>query len=135
MVNKKKIFKTLALTLAATMLAVTPAVAQLNSYRFELSMEYGNEEHTSLVTKDKDRDFAYITVEDSNVIATDEFFMSINGPYFYNYNYTGDIRISNSVAMYPAPYDQPEKPQKGNNYRLRGITKKLDVWAEGHWES
>lgn len=135
MVNKKKIFKTLGLTVAAAMLMVTPAVAQITSYHFDLDMEYGNEEHTNLVTKDNNNSHAYIVVDDSNVIATDEFFMSVNGPYFYNYNYTGDVRISNSQAVYNPPYNQPEKPQMENNYRLRGITRKLNVWAEGEWES
>lgn len=135
MVNKKKIFKTLGLTMAATVLMVTPAVAQITSYHFELDMEYGNEEHTGLVTKDNNNSYAYITVDDGNVISTDEFFMSVNGPYFYNYNYTGKVRISNSQAEYTPPYNQPEKPQMGNNYRLRGVTEKLNVWAEGEWES
>ncbi len=38
MVNKKKIFKTLGLAMAATVLMVTPAVAQITSYHFELAM-------------------------------------------------------------------------------------------------
>ncbi len=135
MVNKKKIFKTLGLTMAAAMLMVTPAMAQFTSYHFEVDMEYGNEQHTNVVEKDNDRDCAYVVIDDSNIVSTDLFYMSVNGPYFYNYNYTGDVRIVRSSGWAPLKYNQPEKPQMFNNYRLRGVTKNLSVWIEGEWES
>ncbi len=135
MVNKKKIFKTLGLTVAATMLMATPAMAKFTSYHFEVDMEYGNEEHTDVVLKDNDRNRAYIVVDDSNIVSTDKFFMSVNGPYFYNYNYTGDVQIFSTTQFKDPLYNQPEKPQNGNNYRLRGVTQNLSVWIEGEWES
>ncbi len=134
MVNKKKIFKTLGLTVAATMLMATPAVADFTSYHFEVDMEYGNEEHTDVVEKDNDRNRAYVVVDDSNIVSTDRFYMSVNGPYFYNYNYTGDIQIFSSTGFKELIYTQEEKPQKENNYRLRGVTRNLSVRIEGRWE-
>lgn len=133
MVNKKKIFKTLGLTMAAAMLMVTPAVADFTSYHFEVDMEYGNEEHTDVVEKDNDRNRAYIIVDDSNIVSTDRFYMSVNGPYFYNYNYTGDVQIFSSTQFKDPLYNQPEKPQRENNYRLRGVTRNLKVVIEGEW--
>ncbi len=135
MVNKKKIFKTLGLTMAAAMLMATPAMAKFTSYHFEVDMEYGNEEHTDVVEKDNDRNRAYVVVDDSNIVSTDRFYMSVNGPYFYNYNYTGDVQIFSSTQFKELFYNQPEKPQNGNNYRLRGVTQNLSVWIEGEWES
>ncbi len=134
MVNKKKIFKTLGLTVAAAMLMATPAVADFTSYHFEVDMEYGNEEHTDVVEKDNDRNRAYVVVDDSNIVSTDRFYMSVNGPYFYNYNYTGDIQIFSSTGFKELIYTQEEKPQKENNYRLRGVTRNLSVRIEGRWE-
>lgn len=48
--------------------------------------------------------------------------MSINGPEYYNYNYTGNINVGTFIGrMYPE-YSQPEKPSKGQSYRLRAQT-------------
>lgn len=134
MVNKKKIFKTLGLTMAAAMLMVTPAMAEFTAYHFEVDMEYGNEEHTNVVEKDNDRNRAYVVVDDSNIVSTDRFYMSVNGPYFYNYNYTGDVQIFRSTGFEELIYTQEEKPKRENNYRLRGVTKNLSVRIEGRWE-
>ena len=60
--------------------------------------------------------------------------ISINGPEYYNYNYTGNINVGTFIGrMYPE-YSQPEKPSKGQSYRLRAQTYAYYVHVDGTWE-
>ena len=108
----------------------------MGNYWFDVDVAEDSisEDYTRNLTKDNDDTYGYIKISNSNVSEMDKFEMSINGPEYYNYNYTGNINVGTFIGrMYPE-YSQPEKPSKGQSYRLRAQTYAYYVHVDGTWE-
>ena len=134
--NIKRAIKTAALSMTDIMMFTVPAMAAWENYWFDVDVAEDSisEDYTRNLTKDNDDTYGYIKISNSNVSEMDKFEMSINGPEYYNYNYTGNINVGTFIGrMYPE-YSQPEKPSKGQSYRLRAQTYAYYVHVDGTWE-
>lgn len=134
--NIKRAIKTAALSMTAIMMFTVPAMAAWENYWFDVDVAEDSikEDYTRNLTKDNDDTYGYIKISNSNVSEMDDFRMSINGSEEYNYNYTGDIKVGTFTGKIYPEYNQPEKPIREQQYRLRGETYKYYVHVDGTWE-
>lgn len=119
--NIKRAIKTAALSMTAIMMFTVPTMAAWENYWFDVDVAEDSikEDYTRNLTKDNDDTYGYIKISNSNVSEMDDFRMSINGSEEYNYNYTGDIKVGTFTGKIYPEYNQPEKPIREQQYRLR----------------
>lgn len=87
---------------------------------------------TDCQTKPDDYDYAFIRVTDSNLIDSDECYMSILSRDYSAL--TSEVNMVEAGNPCHPRYDLGTIPGAGSECRLKGVTYKYDVTIEGRWE-
>lgn len=135
----KKFVKTLGVTMAIATMFTVPALAQRMS--FDLTVYYENDEDgdgyeqfTDTNPKDDDEQASHVHIQGGNLSYSDDFYMSSNGPWYYNYNYTGNVQVTpddlDPILTFTKGY-----AEANSLLRLRAVTYAYQVHVYGYWYS
>ena len=145
--NLKKTIKVMWIAIASLIFVSVPVSASVGNYHFVL---YGDGENsgsddsdesgsvgensgvTDCQTKPDDYDYAFIRVTDSNLIDSDECYMSILSRDYSAL--TSEVNMVEAGNPCHPRYDLGTIPGAGSECRLKGVTYKYDVTIEGRWE-
>ena len=135
----KQFIKTLGITMAIATMFTVPALAQRMNFDFtvyygEDENGYGHEQYTETNPKDDDEQASHVHLQGGNLSYNDDFRMSVNGPSYYNFNYTRDVPISPSVKHYTMDFVEGYAG-KDSLLRLRAVTYRYQVNIYGYWYS
>lgn len=130
--NIKKAIKVMGITMASIIFVSMPVSASVGNYHFDLHVDGENNAVTDCEVKPDDYDYAFIRVTDSNLIDSDECYMSILSR---DYNaLTTEVNMVTAGNPCHPRYDLGDIPGAGSECRLKGVTYKYDVTIEGKWE-
>lgn len=130
--NLKKTIKVMWIAIASLIFVSVPVSASVGNYHFVLYGDGENSGVTDCQTKPDDYDYAFIRVTDSNLIDSDECYMSILSRDYGAL--TSEVNMVEAGNPCHPRYDLGTIPGAGSECRLKGVTYKYDVTIEGRWE-